>query len=41
LGAAAEFLVIDITRESDCHAMVKRTLDRFGGVNVLVNSAYW
>ena len=39
LGAAAEFLVIDITRESDCHAVVKTTLERFGRVNVLVNNA--
>jgi 2-deoxy-D-gluconate 3-dehydrogenase len=35
---AAEFLVIDITRESDCHVM-KTTLDRFDRVNVLINNA--
>ena len=38
LGVAAEFLVIDITREG-CHAMVKTTLEKFGRVNVLVNNA--
>ena len=32
LGTAAEFLSIDMTRDSDCHATVKTTLDRFGRV---------
>jgi 3alpha(or 20beta)-hydroxysteroid dehydrogenase len=39
LGDAAAYVHTDVTREADWHALVARTSDRFGGVDVLVNNA--
>ena len=40
-GRGAETLVVptDVTREEECARLVARTLERFGGLDVLVNNA--
>jgi NAD(P)-dependent dehydrogenase (short-subunit alcohol dehydrogenase family) len=41
LGAAAEFLPIraDLSREEETNTVVAKTVERFGGIDVLVNAA--
>ena len=38
-AAAAEIISADITKESDRERVVSRTIERFGGIDVLVNAA--
>jgi len=38
-GGEAEDVVCDITRKDDLERLVARTLERFGGLNILVNNA--
>jgi NAD(P)-dependent dehydrogenase (short-subunit alcohol dehydrogenase family) len=38
-AADAEIIAADITKESDRERVVRRTLERFGGIDVLVNAA--
>lgn len=38
-GAQAEFVHADVSRASDCEAMVERTLKRFGRLDVAFNNA--
>ena len=39
LGAQAEFVRADVTKETDVDALVRRTVDRFGRLDVAVNNA--
>ena len=39
LGARAAFVHLDVTRPDDWRAGVEQTIERFGGVDVLVNNA--
>jgi len=39
LGAAAAFVVADVTRKADCEALVASTLAQFGRLDILVNNA--
>jgi short-subunit dehydrogenase len=39
LGAEAMYLVANVANRSDCQSVVERTLERFGGLDVLVNNA--
>ena len=34
-----EFVAADVRRVADCEKIVTRTIERFGGVDVLINSA--
>ncbi|HEY8508758.1 MAG TPA: SDR family NAD(P)-dependent oxidoreductase, partial [Steroidobacteraceae bacterium] len=36
LGAEAMYLVANVANRSDCQSVVERTLERFGGLDVLV-----
>ena len=38
-GGQAAVFVGDVSRESDCEAMVRTAVERFGGVDILVNNA--
>ncbi len=38
-GASAMALPTDVTREADCQALVKATVDAFGRVDILINNA--
>ena len=38
-AADAEIIAADITKESDRERVVSRTIERFGGIDVLVNAA--
>lgn len=38
-GGAAEYVAADVSRESDCRALVARAVDRCGALDVLVNNA--
>jgi NAD(P)-dependent dehydrogenase (short-subunit alcohol dehydrogenase family) len=38
-GGAAEYVAADVSRESDCHALVARAVERCGALDVLVNNA--
>lgn len=39
LGGDAAYVQTDVTRESDIDALVDETVERFGGVNVVINNA--
>jgi NAD(P)-dependent dehydrogenase (short-subunit alcohol dehydrogenase family) len=39
LGATAEFVHADVTKEADVSALVRRTVERFGRLDVAVNNA--
>jgi len=39
LGAEAEFVLADVTNEAEVHALIARTLERFGRLDVAVNNA--
>ena len=39
LGDAAHFVAADLSSEADCTRLVETTIDRFGGLTVLVNNA--
>jgi NAD(P)-dependent dehydrogenase (short-subunit alcohol dehydrogenase family) len=39
-GATADALTVDVTRKDDVVAMVDRTVERFGTVDILVNNAW-
>jgi NAD(P)-dependent dehydrogenase (short-subunit alcohol dehydrogenase family) len=39
LGAEAEFIRADVRYDDDVHAMVRKTVDRFGRLDVAVNNA--
>ena len=39
LGVKAEFIVADVTRKTDCEALVNATENLFGQVNILINNA--
>jgi NAD(P)-dependent dehydrogenase (short-subunit alcohol dehydrogenase family) len=39
LGAQAEFIRVDVTRATDCAAMVERAVSRFGRLDVAFNNA--
>lgn len=39
LGGDAAYIQTDVTRESDVEALVDETVERFGGVNVVINNA--
>lgn len=39
LAGTAAFIAADVTRKVDCAALIARTVERFGGVNILVNNA--
>ena len=39
LGGKVEFISADVRRVEDCDKIIRRTVEIFGGVNVLVNSA--
>jgi NAD(P)-dependent dehydrogenase (short-subunit alcohol dehydrogenase family) len=39
LGAPAEFVAADVRRDEDLHALVERTLARFGRLGIAVNNA--
>jgi 3-oxoacyl-[acyl-carrier protein] reductase len=38
-GAEVDYPATDLTRVDDVRALVKRTVERFGGLNVLVSNA--
>lgn len=38
-GGKAEFCEGDVTKEADCQALVKKTADTFGRVDILINNA--
>jgi NAD(P)-dependent dehydrogenase (short-subunit alcohol dehydrogenase family) len=38
-GGDAEYVAADVSRESDCHALVARAVERTGALDVLVNNA--
>lgn len=40
LGAEASFVATDVTRKDDAHAAVAEAIDRWGGLDVLVNNAW-
>ena len=40
-GGAALTVAADITRQDECREVVRRAIDRFGRVDVLVNNAYF
>jgi NAD(P)-dependent dehydrogenase (short-subunit alcohol dehydrogenase family) len=39
LGGGSFFLAADVSREADIEALVKATLDRFGGIDVVISNA--
>jgi 2-deoxy-D-gluconate 3-dehydrogenase len=39
LGARASSIEVDLTRESDCRRMAAETVERLGGLQILVNNA--
>jgi NAD(P)-dependent dehydrogenase (short-subunit alcohol dehydrogenase family) len=39
LGANTSFIRTDVAQEADVHAMVERTVQRFGRVDILINNA--
>jgi len=39
LGAKAESIEVDVTREEDCRAMAAAAVERLGGIAILVNNA--
>jgi 2-deoxy-D-gluconate 3-dehydrogenase len=39
LGSKAEFCEGDVTKEADCKALVAKTVDTFGRVDILINNA--
>src|SRR5512137_1063746 len=39
LGANASFIRTDVSQETDVHAMIEHTVQRFGRVDILVNNA--
>ena len=39
LGVKAEFIVADVTRKTDCEALVNATENLFGRVDILINNA--
>ncbi|MCP3726300.1 glucose 1-dehydrogenase [Paraburkholderia sp. CNPSo 3272] len=39
LGAQAEYIHADVSREDDVRALVERTIERFGRIDIAVNSA--
>ncbi|MEM6498001.1 MAG: SDR family NAD(P)-dependent oxidoreductase, partial [Pseudomonadota bacterium] len=38
-GGAAEFVVLDVTKDADWTAAVEKATDAFGGLDILVNNA--
>ena len=38
-GCAAEGVVCDVSREDECVSAIKKIIDRFGGIDVLINNA--
>ena len=41
LGAGAQALACDVGRRPDCDRIVAQTVEAFGGLDILVNSAAW
>jgi len=39
MGAEASFIPADVTRKADCQALIAATVEKHGGVNILVNNA--
>lgn len=40
-GSTAEFLCMDVTKETDWTAVVEFAKSHFGGIDILVNNAGW
>jgi len=38
-GSQAIYVKTDVTRQDDCNAMARAAVDRFGGIDILVNNA--
>jgi 2-deoxy-D-gluconate 3-dehydrogenase len=39
LGAEAEFVEVDVLKEASCHQAIQRAVERYGRLDILVNSA--
>ena len=39
LGPKASALIVDVTQEAECHAMVRATVERAGRLDILINNA--
>ena len=38
-GGIADFIQTDVSNESDCHSLIVKAVDTYGGVDVLINNA--
>ena len=41
LGRRAEIVITDVNKVADCQALIQKTVDHFGRVDILVNNASW